>query len=158
MTLSFKRIVYIGLSVRDARQSGDWWRELLGMEIAKENFNAESWPSTWNEVQLIHPESGFQMGFIEHPQNAGEEFSEFRTGLDHIEFEVSSGKSQSYSGNGSMAWESPIPGSKTNTSSWSEIRTISSSSSSCLDLRTKLIDTQRHKGANEPPRNAMMLL
>jgi catechol 2,3-dioxygenase-like lactoylglutathione lyase family enzyme len=88
--VSLKRIVYIGLSVRNARRSGEWWRDLLGMEIEKENFNAENWPATWNEVQLIHPDSGFQIGFIEHPENVGEQFSEFRTGLDHIEFEVPS--------------------------------------------------------------------
>jgi hypothetical protein len=29
------------------------------------------------------------LGFIEHPQNSGEQFSEFETGLDHIEFEAS---------------------------------------------------------------------
>jgi glyoxylase I family protein len=85
-----QRILYIGLSVRDARRSADWWRELLGMEVEKENFNSENWPASWNEVQLIHSESGFQIGFIEHPQNPGDEFSEFQTGLDHIELEVAS--------------------------------------------------------------------
>jgi glyoxylase I family protein len=87
---TIKRILYIGLSVRDARRSAEWWKQLFGMEIEKENFNSENWPAPWNEVQLIHPESGFQIGFIEHPQNSGDGFSEFRTGLDHIEFEVSS--------------------------------------------------------------------
>ena len=83
-----KRILYIGLSVRDARRSAEWWKALLGMEIEKENFDSANWPAPWNEVQLIHPVSGFQLGFIEHPQNSGEPFSEFRTGLDHIELEV----------------------------------------------------------------------
>jgi glyoxylase I family protein len=85
-----QRILYIGLSVRDARRSSEWWRELLGMNVEKENFDSANWPASWNEVQLIHPGSGFQIGFIEHPQNSGDEFSEFRTGLDHIEFEVTS--------------------------------------------------------------------
>jgi glyoxylase I family protein len=87
---TIKSIVYIGLSVRDAKRSADWWQQLLGMEVEKENFNQEHWPAPWNEVQLIHAEGGFQLGFIEHSQNSGELFSEFRTGLDHIEFEVSS--------------------------------------------------------------------
>ncbi len=87
---TIKRVLYIGLSVRDARRSADWWQRLFGMEVEKENFNQENWPATWNEVQLIHPRGGFQIGFIEHPQNSGEEFNEFATGLDHIEFEVSS--------------------------------------------------------------------
>ena len=87
---TIKRILYIGLSVRDARRSAEWWQQLLGLEVEKENFNQEHWPAPWNEVQLIHPEAGFQLGFIEHPQNSGEQFSEFGTGLDHIEFEVSS--------------------------------------------------------------------
>jgi glyoxylase I family protein len=40
--------------------------------------------------EVDHAEGGFQLGFIEHGQNSGEPFSEFGTGLDHIEFEVSS--------------------------------------------------------------------
>jgi catechol 2,3-dioxygenase-like lactoylglutathione lyase family enzyme len=87
---TIKSILYIGLSARDARRSADWWQQLPGMEVEKENFNQEHWPAPWNEVQLIHAQSGFQLGFIEHPQNSGEQFSEFGTGLDHIEFEVSS--------------------------------------------------------------------
>ena len=86
---SVKGILYIGLSVRDARRSADWWQRLLGMEVEKENFNQDHWAAPWNEVLLNHSEGGFQLGFIEHPQNQGEQFTEFSTGLDHIEFEVS---------------------------------------------------------------------
>jgi glyoxylase I family protein len=84
-----RSILYVGFSVRDARRSADWWQQLLGMEVEKENFDQDHWPAPWNEVQLIHREAGFQLGFIEHRQNPGEPFDEFMTGLDHIEFEVS---------------------------------------------------------------------
>ncbi len=33
--------------------------------------------------------SGLLIGLLQHPSNPGDEFSEFRTGLDHLEFEVS---------------------------------------------------------------------
>ena len=37
---------------------------------------------------LKHPASGLLIGLLQHPANSGEPFSEFRTGLDHLEFEV----------------------------------------------------------------------
>lgn len=85
-----KGIMYIALSVRDARRSADWWRELLGLEVEKENFDSANWPAPWNEVQLKDPQGRFQIGFIEHRSNPSEPFSEFRTGLDHFELEVGS--------------------------------------------------------------------
>jgi hypothetical protein len=51
--------------------------KLLGMELEKENFNQENWPAPRNEVQLIHAETGSQLGFIEHRQNSRQPSSEF---------------------------------------------------------------------------------
>lgn len=62
----------------------------MGLELERENFDSANWPAPWNEVKLKDPGGGFQLGFIEHPQNKGDPFSEFRTGLDHMEFEVAS--------------------------------------------------------------------
>jgi glyoxylase I family protein len=87
---SFTGVLYVGLSVRDVRRSADWYRELFGMEVEKENFDSSSWPSNWDEVLLRHPPSGLLIGLLQHPQNPGEPFSEFRTGLDHVEFQVGS--------------------------------------------------------------------
>jgi len=87
---TIKRIGYIGLSVRDARRSAAWWQELLGMEVELENFDSANWPAPWNEVLLVDRETGLKIGLMEHPSNPGDPFDEFRTGLDHVEFEVSS--------------------------------------------------------------------
>jgi len=62
---------------------------LLGLAVVRENFNSSSRPSDWNEVLLRDGVSGLLIGLLQHPSNPGDEFSEFRTGLDHLEFEVS---------------------------------------------------------------------
>jgi catechol 2,3-dioxygenase-like lactoylglutathione lyase family enzyme len=87
---SFTGVLYVGLSVRDVRRSADWYRDLLDMETERENFDSSSWPSDWDEVLLRHPESGLLIGLLQHKQNPGDPFSEFRTGLDHLELEVGS--------------------------------------------------------------------
>ncbi len=84
------RVLYVGLSVRDARRSAEWYRRLFSMETVHENFAQAKWASDWDEVLLQHPDSGFQIGLIRHPGNRGGDFSEFQTGLDHLEFEVTS--------------------------------------------------------------------
>jgi len=43
-----------------------------------------------DEVLLREPHSDVRIGLLQHPENGGERFSEFRTGLDHVEFEVES--------------------------------------------------------------------
>jgi glyoxylase I family protein len=86
------RIRYVGLSVRDARRSADWYRRLFGMQTVHENLGGSNWRSDWDEILLKHPTSGLLLGLLRHPSNPGEPFSEFRTGLDHLEFEVASGE------------------------------------------------------------------
>jgi glyoxylase I family protein len=87
---SIKGICYIGLSVTNARRSAAWYTDLLGMERVHENFDNANWKADWNEVLLKEPESGLLIGLLEHRTNPGGAFSEFRTGLDHFELEVSS--------------------------------------------------------------------
>jgi catechol 2,3-dioxygenase-like lactoylglutathione lyase family enzyme len=81
-------IPFVGLSVRDARRSAEWYQRLLGMRVERENFDSANWPSPWNEILLKDPVSGLEIGLIEHPSNSGEPFSEFNTGLDHFELGV----------------------------------------------------------------------
>ena len=88
MIPSFERVMYVGLSVTDVRRSADWYRRVLGFETERENFNGSAWPSDWDEVLLRHPHSDVRIGLLQHPSNDGEAFSEFRTGLDHVELEV----------------------------------------------------------------------
>jgi glyoxylase I family protein len=84
----FRRVMYVGLSVTDVRRSAGWYRKVLGMETDRENIGGAAWPSDWDEVLLVHPGSGLRIGLLQHPTNDGSTFSEFRTGLDHVEFEV----------------------------------------------------------------------
>jgi glyoxylase I family protein len=86
----FRRVMYIAFSVTDARASAEWYRNVLGMTTERANFGGGVWASDWDEVLLIHPGSGLRIALLQHPSNDGQPFSEFRTGLDHIEFEVGS--------------------------------------------------------------------
>jgi len=87
---TFQRVMYVGLSVSDAQRSAAWYRDVLGFETERGNIGGAAWPSDWDEVLLRHPESNVRIGLLRHPTNDGQPFSEFRTGLDHVEFEVSS--------------------------------------------------------------------
>jgi len=86
---SFSRIRFVGFSVRDLARSAAWYRETLGCEVLRENWGSSAWQSSWDEVLLLHRASGVEIGLMHHPTNDGAAFSEFRTGLDHLEFEVS---------------------------------------------------------------------
>lgn len=88
---TFERVMYVGLSVTDARRSAAWYQQVLGFETERENFGGDdAWPSDWDEVLLRHRHSGVRIGLLRHPSNDGSPFSEFRTGLDHVELEVDS--------------------------------------------------------------------
>ena len=79
-------LIYLGLSVRDARRSAAWYRELFGMDTVREQLDEAG----RGEVLLREPTSGLLIGLLAHPGpgNEGEPFSEFRTGLDHAELGV----------------------------------------------------------------------
>jgi catechol 2,3-dioxygenase-like lactoylglutathione lyase family enzyme len=85
---TFHRVMYVGLSVRDLRRSAEWYRQVFGLETERENIGGSGWASDWDEVLLRHPMTGLIIALIQHPSNDGDPFSEFRTGLDHVEFEV----------------------------------------------------------------------
>ncbi len=78
-------LIYLGLSVRDARRSASWYVELLDLETVREYVRPDGYVG---EVLLRDPRSGLELGLIAHRDNSGEPFSEFRSGLDHGEFGV----------------------------------------------------------------------
>lgn len=84
----FQRVMFVGLSVSDLRRSAAWYQRVLGLVVERENVGGAGWASPWDEVLLRHPGSGLLIGLLHHPANEGEPFSEFRTGLDHVEFHV----------------------------------------------------------------------
>lgn len=83
---SLAGIPFIGFSVRDAQRSTDWYRDLLGLELVRERRKDGKLVATI----LRHPASGIEIGIQQHAGNDASTFSEFRTGLDHVEFAVTS--------------------------------------------------------------------
>jgi glyoxylase I family protein len=84
----FQRVLFIGLSVTDLQRSAAWYQEVFGLTIERQNVGGAGWASPWDEVLLRHPGSGIRIGLLHHPTNDGQPFSEFQTGLDHVELEV----------------------------------------------------------------------
>jgi glyoxylase I family protein len=76
---------HIALTVRDAAASAAWYVDILGMQVVLEGDD--------DQVRfrvLAHPDSGWILGVREYPGHADGAFDEFRTGLDHFAFGVSS--------------------------------------------------------------------
>ena len=82
----FTRSVHIGLTVRDMRQSAEWYMRVLGFQFVRE-FTEED-PGGAPRILLLHPTSGFRIGVYQHPDCSGDKFDYRRTGLDHMAFEV----------------------------------------------------------------------
>lgn len=80
-------LYYVGLSVRDIRRSMAWYVELLGLSIVLERIADDG---RAGEVLLRHPGTGMLLGLLTHRAHQGDAFSEYRTGLDHLEFGVAS--------------------------------------------------------------------
>ena len=78
-------ISHVDLSVRDCEESAHWYAETLGFVIRARNEN-QRFGFRWIHLEL--PDAGINIALVEHPQNAGEAFSEFRCGLDHLSFAV----------------------------------------------------------------------
>jgi glyoxylase I family protein len=75
----------ISLTVRDPVRSAEWYAELMGMQKRYDYVSAES---RMRYICLVEPSSELVLCLVGHATNPGEEFSEFRTGLDHLEFLV----------------------------------------------------------------------
>jgi catechol 2,3-dioxygenase-like lactoylglutathione lyase family enzyme len=77
--------VEVNLSVRDPEASASWYSRLLGME---ELYDFASDDGRMRYICLVEPNSQLVLCLVGHADNPGELFSEFRTGLDHLEFLV----------------------------------------------------------------------
>jgi glyoxylase I family protein len=76
---------HIALTVRDADRSAQWYGDLLGMQVVmKVDDDAVRFRV------LAHPDSGWVIGVRQYPGREESDFDEFRTGLDHFAFGVSS--------------------------------------------------------------------
>jgi len=83
-------IEHVNLTVRDTRASAAWYSELLGLEQVWEQDTGER---GWHKLGLYHAGSGLRFNFTEHRSHPKDRFSEFRTGLDHLAFKVTGGRS-----------------------------------------------------------------
>lgn len=77
--------VEVTLSVRDPARSAAWYAELLGMH---QTYDHTSVDGAMRYVCLRDPRSEFVLCLVGHTANTGEPSSEFRSGLDHLEFLV----------------------------------------------------------------------
>jgi glyoxylase I family protein len=79
--------VEINLTVNQPTRSAGWYAEVLGMTI---RYDYESADGLLRYISLVEPGSGLILCLVGHADNDGAPFSEFRTGLDHLEFMVAS--------------------------------------------------------------------
>jgi catechol-2,3-dioxygenase len=77
--------VEVNLTVRDPASSATWYSELLGLE---ELYDFTGEDGRMRYIALIEPRSQFVLCLVGHQEHSRERFSEFRTGLDHLEFLV----------------------------------------------------------------------
>jgi glyoxylase I family protein len=76
---------HVAFTVQDGDASAAWYQDLFGMQVIMQNDD-----ETVRLRVLVHPECGWLIGLREYPGHPDAAFSEFRTGLDHIAFTVSS--------------------------------------------------------------------
>jgi glyoxylase I family protein len=76
---------HIALTVRDADRSAQWYADLLGMQVVLKGDD-----EAVRFRVLGHPDSGWVIGVRQYPGREEGVFDEFRTGLDHFAFGVSS--------------------------------------------------------------------
>ena len=77
--------VEVNLTVRDPEGSASWYAELLGL---KQLYDFTGADGRMRYIALVEPKSKLVVCLVGHEDNVGERFSEFRTGLDHLEFLV----------------------------------------------------------------------
>jgi glyoxylase I family protein len=76
---------HIALTVTDLDRSVEWYSDLLGMHVVFEGAD-----DTVRFKVLAHSGSGWVLGLRQYASQPGGPFNEFRTGLDHFAFAVSS--------------------------------------------------------------------
>jgi glyoxylase I family protein len=77
--------VEVNLTVRDPVMSASWYSQLLNLETL---YDYSSDDARMRYIALVEPVSQLVLCLVGHTGNQGESFSEFRTGLDHLEFLV----------------------------------------------------------------------
>jgi glyoxylase I family protein len=77
--------VEVNLTVTDPAISARWYSSLLGLEELYDHTGADN---QMRYIALRDPRSQFVLGLVGHAANDRKPFSEFRTGLDHLEFMV----------------------------------------------------------------------
>ena len=75
----------VNLSVRDPVRSAAWYAKVLGLE---QLYDFTSDDGSMRYICLFEPTNGLVLCLVGHAANPGDAFSEFRTGLDHLEFLV----------------------------------------------------------------------
>jgi glyoxylase I family protein len=75
----------VNLSVRDPARSAAWYSELLDLE---QLYDFTGPDKQMRYIVLVEPRSQLTLALVGHADNEGAPFSEFRTGLDHLEFLV----------------------------------------------------------------------
>ena len=68
----------------DLPTSAAWYRQLFS---AAEHRNVDP-HGTVRQVTLIEPNSGLELCLVSYPSHPADQVSEFRAGLDHLEFLV----------------------------------------------------------------------
>jgi len=76
---------HVALTVSDAERSAAWYRDLLGMQVVLSGDD-----DAVSFRVLAHPDSGWMLGVRQYHGRTMDRFDEFRTGLDHFAFAVSS--------------------------------------------------------------------
>lgn len=75
------------LTVRDVDRSAAWYAALLGMAMRYSHIADDG---SMHYVCLDHPTAALDLCLVSHAAGPRDEFSEYRAGLDHLEFLVSS--------------------------------------------------------------------
>ena len=76
---------HVAFTVRDADRSAQWYGDLRGMQVVLKGDD-----EAVRFRVLTHPDSGWIIGLRQYPGREEGAFDEFRTGLDHFAFGVSS--------------------------------------------------------------------
>lgn len=74
---------HLSLSVRDLARSTAWYGKVLGLEVSREVQG-----KSFQRAILRVPGGVPVLGLTRHDDNAGDSFSEVRTGIDHVAFGV----------------------------------------------------------------------
>lgn len=84
--LGISGIAHVSLTVTDLQRSTEWYRKVMGFDALWELER-----DGYKKVILTDEPTGIIFSLTEHGKgSSGEEFSETRTGLDHLSFAVPS--------------------------------------------------------------------